>query len=256
MCDTANAQAALGAIGEVCLARQRRIPVMLSATVSDSSGRTLAGQTLAGFWSAVADAKPLSIGLNCSPGVHAVRPHLEELARHADCCLSVHPSAGLPDARGEYGVRPVDFANALRDLASSRLVNIVGGCCGTTPDHIAAVVEAVRGITPRAARYRNVITGIAARGHARFLPRQRPPEPRHVGPHQCEARAPGIRELVGGLVGAHHAGRRMVARSQQPMADFMRDDPSDHSSQHLIAKLARPLSLARAAERNRAQALA
>jgi 5-methyltetrahydrofolate--homocysteine methyltransferase len=151
--DIANAGAALGAIGEVCLAQGRQIPVMLSATVSESGGRTLAGQTLADFWTAVADAKPLSIGLNCSPGVRAVQPYLEELAGRADCCISIHPSAGLPDARGEYRVRPADFADALRDLASSRLVNIVGGCCGTTPEHVAAIVEAVRNMPPRATRY-------------------------------------------------------------------------------------------------------
>ncbi|MEP7309620.1 MAG: homocysteine S-methyltransferase family protein [Acidobacteriota bacterium] len=148
--DLANAQAALAAIAEVCIARPCRLPVMLSATVSDS-GRMLTGQTIEAFWAAVAQAKPLIVGLNCSPAVHTVRPHLEELARHADCYVSCHPSAGLPDLRGEYAARPADFADALRDLASRGVANIVGGCCGTTPAHITAVVEAVRDMPPRSA---------------------------------------------------------------------------------------------------------
>jgi 5-methyltetrahydrofolate--homocysteine methyltransferase len=147
--DLANAQAALAAIAEACIARQRRPPVMLSATVSDSEGRMLTGHTVEAFWTAVAQARLLSVGLNCSPTVHAVRPHLEELARYADCYVSCHPSAGLPDVRGQYAAQPADFAGALRDLASRGLVNIVGGCCGTTPAHITAVVEAVRDMPPR-----------------------------------------------------------------------------------------------------------
>lgn len=147
--DLANAQAALAAIAEVCIGRPRRPPVMLSATVSDSGGRMLTGHTIEALWSAVAQERLLSVGLNCSPAVHAVRRHLEVLAQHADCYVSCHPSAGLPDVRGQYPAQPADFADAFRDLASRGLVNIVGGCCGTTPAHIAAVVEAVKGLPPR-----------------------------------------------------------------------------------------------------------
>jgi len=150
--DLANAQAALAAMIEVCIAPPSRLPVLLSATVSDSSGRMLTGQTIEAFRTAVAQAQPLCVGLNCSPAVHTVRPHLEELARHADCFVSCHPSAGLPDVRGQYASQPVDFADALRDLASKGLVNIVGGCCGTTPAHITEVVEAVRDMPPRRLR--------------------------------------------------------------------------------------------------------
>ena len=148
--DLANAQAALAAIAEASIARPRPLPVMLSATVSDSGGRMLTGQTIEAFWTAVAQARLFSVGLNCSPAVHAVRPHLEELSRHADCYISCHPSAGLPDPRGQYAAQPADFADALRDLASSGLVNIVGGCCGTTPEHITAVVAAMKDMPARA----------------------------------------------------------------------------------------------------------
>ena len=148
--DVLNAKAALAAIDEACLERARRLPVMLSATVSHPDGRTLAGQTNEAFWSAVAQAQPLSVGLTCSSGARTMRPHLEALAQLADCFVSCHPSAGLPNALGEYEDRPADFANILRGFASSRLVNIVGGCCGTTPEHVKAIVEAVRDMPPRA----------------------------------------------------------------------------------------------------------
>jgi 5-methyltetrahydrofolate--homocysteine methyltransferase len=148
--DVLNAHAALAAIGEACLERKRQLPVMVSAAVSGPDGRTLAGQTIETFWTAVAGAGPLSVGLNCSPAARGIRPHLELLARLADCCVSVHPSAGLPNALGEYADDPAVFAGVLRDLAASRLVNIVGGCCGTTPGHIRAIVEAVSDQTPRA----------------------------------------------------------------------------------------------------------
>ena len=123
---------------------------MLSATVSPSDGRMLAGQTVEAFWTAVARARPFSVGLNCSSGARAMRPHLEALAHIADCFVSCHPSAGLPNAMGEYKDQPADLARILSDFAWSRLVNIVGGCCGTTPAHIEAMVEAVRDVRPRA----------------------------------------------------------------------------------------------------------
>ena len=148
--DVLNAGAALAAIEETCL--NRPLPVMLSATVSDPDGRTLAGQTIGDFWTAVAPAGPLSVGLNCSAGARAMRPHLAALAGLADCWISCHPSAGLPDTLGRYRDQPGDLARVLGDFAASQLVNIVGGCCGTTPEHVKAIVEAVRGVPPRSRR--------------------------------------------------------------------------------------------------------
>jgi 5-methyltetrahydrofolate--homocysteine methyltransferase len=148
--DAASAAAALAAIDAAWLACARRLPVMVSATVSAPDGRNLAGQTIETFWTTIRQAQPFSVGLNCSSGARAMRPHLEALARVADCFVSCHPSAGLPDASGQYQDQPADLAELLRGFASSRLVNIVGGCCGTTPDHIKAIVEAVRDVPPRA----------------------------------------------------------------------------------------------------------
>jgi 5-methyltetrahydrofolate--homocysteine methyltransferase len=149
--DATSAAAALAAIDAASLACARRLPIMVSATVSAADGRNLAGQTIETFWTTIRQSRPFSAGLNCSSGARAIRPHLEALARVADCFVSCHPSAGLPDASGQYPDRPADFADILRGFASSRLVNIVGGCCGTTPDHINAIVEAVRDMPPRAA---------------------------------------------------------------------------------------------------------
>jgi 5-methyltetrahydrofolate--homocysteine methyltransferase len=148
--DVLNAEAALAAIDAVGAEKSRRLPVMLSATVSNPEGRMLDGRSVTALWTAVAPSKPLSIGLNCSAGAAAMRPHLEMLARLADCCVSCHPSAGLPNALGEYETRPAALAKAVRDFASRRLVNIVGGCCGTTPQYIRAMVKAVADLTPRA----------------------------------------------------------------------------------------------------------
>jgi 5-methyltetrahydrofolate--homocysteine methyltransferase len=127
---------------------------MVSATVSRPDGRTLAGQTIEDFWTAVAPSRPFSVGLNCSSGARAMRPHLETLARLAECFVSCHPSAGLPNTMGEYQDPPADLANTLRDFAASRLVNIVGGCCGTTPGHVKAIVAAVGDLLPRPERQR------------------------------------------------------------------------------------------------------
>jgi 5-methyltetrahydrofolate--homocysteine methyltransferase len=152
--DVLNAQAAIAAIEEVYVERRldtgddRRLPLMLSVTVS-ASGCLLSGETLETFWAAVAHANPLSVGINCALGARAVPPHAARLAQVADCCTSCHPSAGLPDASGGYGEVPADTAAALGQLASSGLVNIVGGCCGTTPDHVRAIAAAVERIPPR-----------------------------------------------------------------------------------------------------------
>ncbi|MEQ4576496.1 MAG: homocysteine S-methyltransferase family protein, partial [Gammaproteobacteria bacterium] len=147
--DTLNAKAALFAIEEVFDERGGRLPVMISGTITDASGRTLSGQTAEAFHASLAHARPLSIGLNCALGAKDLRPHVETLATVADCYVSAHPNAGLPNAFGEYDESPEEMAATLKEFAQSGLLNLVGGCCGTTPDHIRAIAQAVAGIAPR-----------------------------------------------------------------------------------------------------------
>ncbi|MDB6164090.1 MAG: 5-methyltetrahydrofolate--homocysteine methyltransferase [Xanthomonadaceae bacterium] len=147
--DTLNAKAALFAIEDVFEARGGRLPVMISGTITDASGRTLSGQTAEAFWYSLRHARPLSIGLNCALGAKDLRPHIDILAQVADVNISTHPNAGLPNAFGGYDETPEDMATVLREFALAGLLNLVGGCCGTTPEHIAALVEAVRGLPPR-----------------------------------------------------------------------------------------------------------
>ncbi|MDQ8170155.1 MAG: methionine synthase [Gemmatimonadota bacterium] len=147
--DTLNAKAAIVAVEEVFTARGMRVPVMLSGTITDASGRTLSGQTTEAFWNSVMHARPFSIGLNCALGAKELRAYVQELARVADCRVSVHPNAGLPNEMGGYDETPAYTASILREFAASGLVNLVGGCCGTTPDHIRAIAEAVRSLPPR-----------------------------------------------------------------------------------------------------------
>ena len=148
--DTLNAKAALFAIEQYFDAQNVRVPVMISGTITDASGRTLSGQTAEAFWTSMAHIKPLSIGLNCALGAAQLRAYVQELSRIADTHVSAHPNAGLPNAFGEYDESPEAMALHLREWASSGLLNIVGGCCGTTPAHIKAIAEAVQGIAPRA----------------------------------------------------------------------------------------------------------
>lgn len=150
--DTLNAKAALYAIEEVFEARGARLPVMISGTITDASGRTLSGQTAEAFHASVAHGRPLSIGLNCALGATDLRPHIEALSGLAEAYISAHPNAGLPNAFGEYDETPEEMAATLREFAESGLLNLVGGCCGTTPAHIAAIAEAVRGLAPRRPR--------------------------------------------------------------------------------------------------------
>ncbi|CAP52121.1 homocysteine S-methyltransferase family protein [Xanthomonas campestris pv. campestris] len=147
--DTLNAKAALYAIEEVFEARGGRLPVMISGTITDASGRTLSGQTAEAFYASVAHGKPLSVGLNCALGAKELRPHVETLSQIADAYVSAHPNAGLPNAFGEYDETPAEMAETLREFAKSGLLNLVGGCCGTTPDHIRAIAEAVADLPPR-----------------------------------------------------------------------------------------------------------
>jgi len=147
--DTLNAKAALFAIGQAFDALGARLPVIVSGTITDASGRTLSGQTAEAFWYSVRHARPLAIGLNCALGAHELRPHVRALSDIADCQVSAHPNAGLPNAFGEYDQTPEEMAPVLGEFAQSGLVNIVGGCCGTTPEHIRAIAEAVHGLPPR-----------------------------------------------------------------------------------------------------------
>jgi len=148
--DTLNAKAALFAIDDVFAAIGARVPVMISGTITDRSGRTLSGQTAEAFWYSLRHARPLAIGLNCALGARDLRPHVDALAAIADTHVSCHPNAGLPNAFGGYDESPDDMAQVLREFAQAGLLNIVGGCCGTTPAHIRAIAEAVRGLPPRA----------------------------------------------------------------------------------------------------------
>ncbi len=122
-----------------------RLPLMISVTITDRSGRTLSGQTIDAFYASIAHARPFSVGINCALGARDMRPYVAELARIADCYVSCYPNAGLPNAFGEYDEQPADTGGYLQEFAGSGFVNIVGGCCGTTPDHIAAIADGGRG---------------------------------------------------------------------------------------------------------------
>ncbi len=154
--DTLNAKAAIFAVGELFDDLGFEVPVMLSVTITDQSGRTLSGQTTEAFWNAVRHAHPLSVGINCALGPDLMRPYVSELANAADCYLSAYPNAGLPNAFGEYDETPSSMTKHLREWAESGLLNIVGGCCGTTPAHIEAFAAAVDGLAPRAPAQRKV----------------------------------------------------------------------------------------------------
>ena len=148
--DTLNAKAAIFAIKKYFRDTKRTtLPIMISGTITDASGRTLSGQTLEAFYTSVMHAKPLSIGLNCALGAKEMRPHIEELSQLASCYVSAYPNAGLPNAMGEYDEKPEDTAHYLEDWAKEGFVNIVGGCCGTTPDHIQHIAKHVKKISPR-----------------------------------------------------------------------------------------------------------
>ncbi len=147
--DTLNAKAAVFAVEEVFEERSERVPLMISGTIVDLSGRTLTGQTPEAFWYSMAHARPMSVGLNCALGAKQLIPYLEEIAAVADVYVSAYPNAGLPNEFGGYDDAPDTMAAVIREFAERGLVNIVGGCCGTTPAHIAAFAEAVRGLPPR-----------------------------------------------------------------------------------------------------------
>ncbi len=149
--DTLNAKAALFAIDQYFEQHNMRVPVMISGTITDASGRTLSGQTTEAFWNSLSHAKPLSIGLNCALGAELMRPYVEELSRVASCYVSAHPNAGLPNPLSEtgYDELPDKTSRLLKEFATSGFLNIAGGCCGTTPAHIKAIAEALKGVPPR-----------------------------------------------------------------------------------------------------------
>ncbi|MFA7281546.1 MAG: methionine synthase, partial [Sterolibacterium sp.] len=147
--DTLNAKAALFAIEQLFDELQQRLPIMISGTITDASGRTLSGQTAEAFWNSLRHARPLSFGLNCALGAGELRQYVAELARLCDCCVSAHPNAGLPNAMGGYDETPQMLAEALREWAAAGIINIAGGCCGTTPAHIRAIATQLEGVKPR-----------------------------------------------------------------------------------------------------------
>ena len=147
--DTLNVKAAIAAMLDVFAERGVELPLMISATITDRSGRTLSGQTIDAFYESIRHARPFSVGLNCALGAEQMRPYLGDLARIAECYVSSYPNAGLPNAFGQYDETPSQTGQLLRDFAESGFVNILGGCCGTTPDHIRAIAESVRDIRPR-----------------------------------------------------------------------------------------------------------
>ena len=148
--DTLNAKAAIYAIKKYFRdTKKEPLPIMISGTITDASGRTLSGQTLEAFYTSIMHARPLSVGLNCALGAKEMRPYIEELSQIAGCYVSAYPNAGLPNAMGEYDERPEDTGHYLEEWAKEGFVNIVGGCCGTTPDHIRHIADEVKKYKPR-----------------------------------------------------------------------------------------------------------
>ncbi|THB63793.1 MAG: methionine synthase, partial [Spirochaetaceae bacterium] len=147
--DTLNAKAAIFAIQKEFAERGQEWPIMISGTITDASGRTLSGQTVEAFYYSVAHARPFSVGLNCALGADQLKRYVADLSRVAECPVSTHPNAGLPNEFGEYDHSPEFMARVMQEFASEGLVNIVGGCCGTTPEHLRQIVEACRSINPR-----------------------------------------------------------------------------------------------------------
>ena len=148
--DTLNCKAAILSLNQLFATLDSSIPVMISGTITDNSGRNLSGQTSQAFWYSVRHAQPFSIGLNCAFGAEQLRPHLLELSRIADTFICAYPNAGLPNALGEYDETPKTTATFLQEWSRSGLINMLGGCCGTTPSHIKEIADSVVGINPRA----------------------------------------------------------------------------------------------------------
>ena len=204
--DTLNAKAGIVAIENVFEEKGIRLPVLISVTITDKSGRTLSGQTLDAFYVSIRHAKPFSVGINCALGARDMRPYLAELAELAECYVSVYPNAGLPNAFGQYDELPEETGALLRDFVASSFANIVGGCCGTTPDHIAAVRRAVEGLTPR-----------ALPGRSWLLTRVRSAELEFGDSLPAEA---GSHEDGNGTAGSHKDGNGTAAGSREHFTQF------------------------------------
>jgi 5-methyltetrahydrofolate--homocysteine methyltransferase len=159
--DTLNAKCAAMAAQEAAEASGRDVPLMISMTITDRAGRNLSGHTVQGFWNSIRHVKPLTIGLNCSFGADLLRPYLVELAKSADALVMAYPNAGLPNELGQYDELPEQTAKLIEVWLDEGLVNIVGGCCGTTPDHIAAIAKAVADRAPRMVPMAPVVTRLA-----------------------------------------------------------------------------------------------
>jgi 5-methyltetrahydrofolate--homocysteine methyltransferase len=147
--DTLNCKAAIKAIMDLEAEGMEKLPIWISGTITDRSGRTLSGQTVEAFWNSVRHAKPFAIGFNCALGADLMRPHIAALSRVADTLVAAYPNAGLPNEMGQYDEQPEQTSRAVGGWAQDGLVNILGGCCGTTPEHIAAIAKAVEGVKPR-----------------------------------------------------------------------------------------------------------
>jgi 5-methyltetrahydrofolate--homocysteine methyltransferase len=148
--DTLNCKAAIKAIMDLEAEGLEKLPIWISGTITDRSGRTLSGQTAEAFWNSVKHAKPFAVGFNCALGADLMRPHIAEMARVSDTLVAAYPNAGLPNAFGQYDEQPHETAHEVESWAKQGLVNILGGCCGTTPDHIRCIAESVKGVKPRA----------------------------------------------------------------------------------------------------------
>ena len=159
--DTLNCKAAIKAILDLVDEGYERLPIWISGTITDRSGRTLSGQTVEAFWNSIKHAEPFAVGLNCALGAELMRPHIAELSRIANTLVAAFPNAGLPNAFGEYDETPDQTACMLEEWAESGLVNILGGCCGTTPDHVRHVARAVAGLPPRKVPERPVAMRLA-----------------------------------------------------------------------------------------------
>lgn len=147
--DTLNAKAAIFAVEQSFEEKGLRLPIMISGTITDASGRTLSGQTAEAFWHSVRHAEPISVGFNCALGARELRQHIASISKVADTAVSAHPNAGLPNEMGEYDESPEEMTAQLEEWAESGLINVVGGCCGTTPAHIKAISDAMAKIAPR-----------------------------------------------------------------------------------------------------------
>ena len=218
--DTLNAKAAIFACFEAFAERGVRLPLMISGTITDRSGRTLSGQTPTAFWHSVRHAGPFCVGLNCALGASAMREHLAEIAAAADTLVCAYPNAGLPNAFGQYDESPETMAAQIGGFAAEGIVNIVGGCCGSTPDHIRAIAEAVRGIQAA-----NASDGRAA--DAPLRPRAVHAHPRH-SVRQC--RRANQRHRLGEVSQAGH-GRRLC-RGARGRARSGRQRRADHRHQY------------------------